>query len=232
MGIVFQLILVSGVIKYSCKATFFKGYKGIIIYALFSGIIAIACYPFIIKTDSDVFNTLMTDTALISNIAVLITIEAISGIFISIGMLNNLFESKLHKWIRVLKLMPGVIIIGIIFYMELSLFRTLIGIAFYRIAIVAALLCMLGIIMLSSLIKYLLPHFSTRYELKFLINILLLISAVLLNAGLADYNTGSYTVNIEYTKLLVLAGIVITGFLSGLLLYKNKRIINKIYKNK
>jgi hypothetical protein len=232
MEVVFQIILVFGVVKYCCKAGFFSGYKGIVAYTLFVGIVAIVLFPFIIKMDTNVFDKLLSNKTAVSDIAIIITIETISGILISIGMLNNLFESKMQKWIKVLKLTPGILIIGIIFYIELSLFRVMAGISFAWVAILTAFLSMLGVFGISSGIKYLLPEYSNRYELKFLINILLLVLAVLLHAGLADYNNSNYSANIEYNKLLVFSGIVITGFLFGLFLYRNKSLFKKILKSK
>jgi hypothetical protein len=230
MEIVFQFILVAGVLKYSSKATFFDGYRGIWLYSLIGGAIAMASYPIILHTDSDFFAKLMSDKGSVSNIAVVITIEAIAGMFISIGMLHNLFAAKTNKWISVLKLIPGVLIIGIVFYTELMLFRAMAGISFHWIAITASISVMMATALLSLMLKYVLPDISTRYEMKFLLNLLLLILAVLLNASLADYNTGHYRANTGYTKLLVFVGLAIAGFLVGWLLYRYKRTIHKILK--
>jgi hypothetical protein len=127
MDIVVQLILISGVLKYACKATFFKAYRGIIIYSLLGGMIALAAYPFIVKTDTDVFTRLLSNRTVVSYIAVILTIEAIGGMLISIAMLSYLFEKKRRKWIQVLKLMPGELIAGLFLYAELSLCRFMVG---------------------------------------------------------------------------------------------------------
>ena len=220
MEIVLQLILVSGLLNYSCKATFFNGYRGIVMYAVFSGIIALACYPLIVKTNSDIFNRLISEKSAVLNMAVII----------SIGMLNNLFETKQKKLTGVLRLVPGVIIAGSVYYMELLLFRTMVGISFVSTALIATALIMLAVFLTAVTIKYFLPDISARYELKFFINIILLALAVIPNAGFAGYNTANYSQGVEYRNLIIIAGIVITGFILGLLLYKTKIKIKSILK--
>jgi len=232
MGIIFQLIVVAGILKYCTKATFFRGYRGILLYSVIGGAIAIASYPVILHTDSDVFDKLMSDKNAVSNMAVLITIEAITGMFVSIGMLNNQYSAKTNKWIKMVKLLPGMLIVGIVFYAGLSLFRSMAGTSFHWIALTASISVMLGVFVLSVVLKFSLPEISTRYEMKFLVNILLLVLAIFLNAGLADYNTSHYQADVDYTKLLAFLGMAIAGFIAGYLLFKNKKIIQKFLKYK
>lgn len=230
MDIIFQLIVIAGVLKYSCKATFFNGYKGIILYTLLSGLIAFICYPVILKTNSDFFGKLVANKSIVSNIAVVITIEAISGMLISIGMLNQIFEPKKKRPSRILKLLPGLLIIGIIFYAELMLFRKMVGQPFPWIATTSVFLSMFVVFTLSLIIKKLLPDLSVRYELKFLINFALFILAIQFNAGLADYNTSNYNSTLNAVQILVFAVIVATGFLAGFFFYKQKHFFNRIFK--
>lgn len=232
MQILFQIVLILGVVKYCCKAGFFENRKAIIAYSLFAGLVAIVFYPFIIKMNTNTFDMLLSDKKMVSNIAVIITIEAISGMLISIGMLHNLFEKKKRQWVRILKLTPGVIIFGVIFYVELLLFKTIIGVGFIWISILTTFLFIFGLAGISTAIKYIFPEKSIRYELKFLVNILLFVIAVLMNAFLAGYNKSNYESNVDYTKLLVFTGIVAIGFVLGLLLYRNKGFFRRILKNK
>ena len=222
MHILFQLIIILAVAKYSCKAGFFENYKGIFIYAALAGIVAIVFYPIIITMGSNAFEKLLANKKQVADIAVVITIEAISGLLISIAMLNNLFVPKKRKWLKILKLVPGVLIIASVFYIELSVFKSFVGYHFYTLAIVTAITISAVIILLSWMIKALLPENATRYELKFLINCLLLVFAILLNAGLADYNQSVYSPGHEYLKLVVFSAIVLFGFLLGWFMFKRK----------
>jgi hypothetical protein len=227
MELLFQIIIILAFIKYCMKAGFFVHWGGMAAYALFVAVVAIAFYPFIIKTDSNVFERLLADKNGISDFAVLITIEAISGMLISVGMLGNLFSQKKQKWIKVLKLTPGVLIAGAVFYVELALFRSFAGMDFAWVAVICAVSLLMGTFLLSFLIKFLLPDYSTRYELKFLTNLILLLLSIFLNAGLADYNSSNYQANPEFTKLGVFAAIAAAGFIFGFILFKNRNILRK-----
>jgi len=227
MELLFQIIIILAVIKYCLKAGFFNHWGGIAAYALFVSVLAVAFYPFIIKTNSNVFEELLADKKSISNVAVLITIEAISGMLISIGMLGNLFSRKKQKWIKVLKLTPGILIAGAVYYIELTVFRSFAGVNFAWLAIIFAGVFLTGTLLLTYLIKNLLPDNGTRFELKFLTNVVLLLLSVFLNAGLADYNTGNYRANPEFMKLGVFTAIAATGFILGFILFKNKNIFRR-----
>lgn len=232
MGIVFQLIVVAGILKYCSKATFYRGYHGILLYSAIGGAIAIASFPVILHTNTDVFDKLMSDKNAVSNMAVLITIETIIGMFVSIGMLHNQYATKTNKWIKMVKLLPGMLIVGIVFYAGLSLFRAMAGTPFHWIALTASISVMLGVFVLAAILKLFLPDISTRNEMKFLVNILLLILAIFLNAGLAEYNTSHYQADVDHTKLVAFLGMAISGFIAGWLLFKNKKFIQKILKIK
>lgn len=232
MEILFQGILILAILKFCIKAGFFDSKKGILTYAIFAGLIAIVFYPVIIKTNTNAFSKLMLDKKAVSNIAVLITIEAISGMLISIGMLHNLFEAKKQVWIKILKLTPGILIIGAVYYIELAAFKTMAGTDFLWVAVITSTAIIIGVSVVSTGIKFLLPGNTVRYELKFIINIALLILAIMLNAGLADYNRSNYNTEVEFNKLLAFIGITVIGFLLGWILFNNKQRFRKILKIK
>ncbi len=229
MNLLFQILLILGVLKYCCKAGFFKDWRGIVIYSLFASVIAIVFYPVIIKMNTNSFDMLLSDKKKVSDIAVVVTIEAIGGMLTSIGMLHNLFEIKQNMWVKIVKILPGVILLGVVFYIELLLFKTMAGVSFIGVAVLSALLIFIGIAFVAIGIKYLLPEKAMRYELKFLINIILLVVAILMNAYLAGYNESTYEADVEYNKLLVFTGIVVVGFFVGFLLYRKKRFVKKIF---
>lgn len=222
MELLFQGILILVIFKFCIKAAFFYNKKGTLAYALFAGLIAIAFYPVIIETNTNIFSKLIVNKTAVSNIAVLITIEAISGMLISIGMLHNLFEAKKQVWIKILKLTPGILILGAIYYIELVAFKTLPGLDFFWVAVITSIVIIIGVLIVSSGIFFFMPGNTMRYELKFIINIILLILAITMNAALSDYNRSSYNANVEFNKLFVFIGILTIGFLLGWGLYKNK----------
>jgi hypothetical protein len=211
-----EIIFIFTIIKFSCKATFYRKYWGILLFAISAGAFAFAVHPFVIRNNLQVFTTIFSEKAKVTDLAIIITVEAISGIMGSIAVLQNLVNPKRKNWVAFLKLSPGIIIAGAIFYIELKAFYFFPGINFWITALIisSGLFLLTGV--LSVAIKTILPMESMRYELKFFINIVLLIVAVVLNAGLADYNQGSYHSELALPGLVVFlllgAGLGIIGY--------------------
>lgn len=222
MESILQVILILSVIKFACKATFYKSYSGVLLFAGLAGIFAYIIHPFVIKQNGDIYSVLFSDGRRVTNLAIIITLEAISGILISIGMLQNLFTPKKRNWIKLLKLSPGLLIAGAIFYIELKTFYLFPGLNFKITALITSFGLFFLITILSTIIKYLFSLESIRYELKFLLNGILLIVAIIINAGLSSYNQSRYVADINLVKLLVFILIVISLGTLGYFLNKIK----------
>ncbi len=223
-----QVILILSVIKFACKATFYKSYSGVLIFAGLASIFAYIIHPFVIQQNGDFYSIILSKSNRVTDIAVIITLEAISGILIGVVMLQNLFISKKRIWVRILKLTPGVLIAGAIFYFELKAFYCFPGLNFKLTAIIISLSLFLAIFLISVFIKKNLRTDSFRYEFKFLLNIFLLIIAIVLNAGLASYNRSSYNIESGFEKLV--SFILITFTISVLGYFLNKIKHKKQYK--
>ena len=228
MELLFQIILVLALVKYSSKASFFRHWGGMLTYACCAGLAAMLVYPAIITMESDVFEKLLSNRENVSSVAVLVTIEAIGGMLINIGMLDNLFSSKKKPLLNLLKYTPGILIFGAVFYFELAMFRHFAGARFLDLALISSLVLSSGLFLVAFGIKKTLPDDASRYELIFLTNVLLLCLSVLLNAGLADYNASSYQAEPEFVKPALLAVIAIAGFGLGYILFRHRTAIQRL----
>ncbi len=228
MELLFQIILLLALVKYSSKAAFFRHWGSTVAYACCAGLVAMLVYPTIITMESNVFEKLLSNRENVSSVAVLVTIEAISGMLISIGMLDNLFSSRKKPLLNLLKYTPGILIFGAVFYFELAMFRHFAGTRFLDLALISSLLLSSGVFLAAFGIRKLLPDDASRYELIFLTNVLLLCLSVLLNAGLADYNSGSYQAEPEFVKLAMLAVIAAAGFGLGYILFRYRTAIQRL----
>lgn len=228
MEILFQVMLVLALVKYSSKTTFFKHWGGMSAYACCAGLAALMVYPTIIMMESNVFEKLLSDQQAVSSVAVLITIEAISGMLIGIGLLDNLFSSRKKQLLNLLKYTPGLLIFGAVFYFELAMFRHFAGIRFLDLALIISLVLSAGIFLAAFGIKKILPEDASRHELIFLTNVMLLCLSILLNAGLADYSTSSYQAEPEFVKLALFTIVAATGFGLGYILFKYKTVIQRL----
>jgi uncharacterized membrane protein len=77
-----------------------------------------------------------------------------------------------------------------------------------------------------------LPEEDMRYEFKFFINIVLLIAAIILNAGLAAYNRGNYEMGPALPKLLVFISLVVIVGVIGFTIQRmaSKGKLKKLHK--
>ena len=228
MELLFQIILVLALVKYSSKAAFFRHWVGMAAFACCAGLLAVMVYPAIITMESNVFESLLSDRQAVSSVAVLVTIEAISGMLISISILENLFSSKKKPLLNLLRFTPGILIFGTIFYFELAVFRHFAGIRFFDLALWSSI-GFTSIVFLAALaIKKALPDDASRHELIFLTNTMLLCLSILFNAGLADYNASSYQAEPEPEKLAFIILVAATGFAIGYLLYNFNTVMRRI----
>jgi hypothetical protein len=211
METLFQLILVLALLKYAVKAGFFKGWRGPVIYSLIAGLIAFIFYPVIIKLESTFFEKVLSNPQQVANLAVLITLEALGGILISIGM------------VKTLRIVPGILIVGAVFYIELKVFSSITGQPFLRLAILTAFFLAAGIFLLSRGIKKAMPGLEDRYELKFLSNVLLLILAVVLNAGIFGQIPARAPPVALLSQTLAFLGLALAGGFASIILYKKRR---------
>ncbi len=231
MELLFQIILILALLQYSSKAALFKHWGGMSLFACIAGLIAYLLYPEIITIESNVFEKLLSDRQSVSSFAVLVTIEAICSMLISIGLLDNLFSSKKKPLLDTLKFFPGILIVGAVFYFELQLFRHFAGIDFFEMALLVSFALTSGIFLTAFCIKRALPDDTSRFELIFLTNIMLLFLSVLLNAGLADYNASSYQADFEPEKLAVFIGITTAGVLIGYILYNIRIAVRRFRRD-
>lgn len=228
-----QIVVLLAFVRFSCRATFFRSIWGIIAFAITVAVISFLCYPIVIEQSGDFYSTLLADATLVGNVAVLITLESIAGMLLSIGLLQTLFQNKRKTQLQKLRFLPEILIIGAVLYAEQQMFYLFPGYDFKITAILTAF-AFAGIVGgFAFLMRWALPEQGSRYELNFLINLLLLVVAILLNAGLSSYNTGNYQSNVEWQSAVVFLAVIAILFALGFGLYrlklKNKKL-NKILK--
>ncbi len=225
-----QIIVLLAFVRFACRATFFRSLKGIGVFALLVAVVSFICYPIVIEQSGDFYTTLLRDATLVGNVAVLITLEAIAGMLLSIGLLNTLFRGKKKSRLTLLRYLPEMLIIGAILYAEQQMFYAFPGFSFRLTATITAVIFALAIGGLAFLMGWALPENSGRYELNFLINVFLLCVAILLNAGLSSYNTGSYQSDVQWLSMTIFFGIIGLLVALGFGLYQLKLKNQKIKK--
>lgn len=231
MEIYIQLIFVLAIAKYCLKAALTGRFWTIILYGVIAAIIGIAIYPIVIEQPVNIIPTILLDHALVANGAVITTIEAISGIFVSVFLLDNYFMHKKSrkKSMFILKVVPGLLSILAIAYFELMFFKMRVGDDFMQTAILYCVIVFTTIVAMSTAFRYLLKAENLKLELKVLLNTGILIIGLLVNATIADYNLSQADIEIEWKAMAALAGVVTILFFAGI--YISKINIKSLYKN-
>lgn len=226
-----QLILIISIAKYCLKAALTGSLRHITLYSLIAGLIAVCIYPIVISQSMNIIDNFLSNKKIVCDASVIISLEAISGIFISLTLLDNYFKpkDKRSKLMALIKILPGVICFVGIAYFELLFFKTLVGVSFEITASIYAIIISIAIFLFSIFLKYLLNGESAKLEFKIILNILILILGLLMYSSVADYNLSNAQTTIDWKALVTISGIVMFCLLLGLLLYKInfKQLIKK-----
>lgn len=217
-----QIVVLLAFVRFACRATFFRSVWGIVVFALLVALLSFLSYPIVIEQSGDFYTTLLRDATLVGNVAVLITLEAIVGMLLSIGLLRTLFKEDKKTRLHSLKFLPEILIAGAVLYAQQQVFYQFPGYDFRITAICTAFAFAVLLGGSALIMRFVLQEQGYRYELNFLINLFLLVIGVLLNAGLSNHNTGNYASNVEWKSTIVFLLIIAIFFLLGLVLYQVK----------
>lgn len=224
MEIFVQIVFILALLKYSLKAALSGRFWIVTLYGLGAALFALAIYPFVITQPVNIISELLANHKVVTDVAVLTTIEAVSGIFISILLLDNYFmpRTQRKKSLKLLKILPGVLVFPAIAYFELLFFKMNVGVDFMLSAALYALIIFVTITLIALLIKSQMSHESIKLEMKIILNLAILVIGLFINSAVADYNLSDAQTVIEWQPLMVITAIVGVLFVIGIFLPKIK----------
>lgn len=217
MEIFVQIVFVLALLKYCLKAALTGRFWTIALYSALASLFAIAIYPFVITQPVNIISELLMNHKVVTDVAVLTTVEAVFGIFISIMLLDNYFmpPKRRKKSLLILKVLPGLLIFPAISYFELLFFKVNVGVDFTLSTIIYASILFVTIMLLSLFMKSQMKHESVKLELKIIFNLAILAIGLLINSTIADYNLSNAETVIEWQPLLAIALIAVVLFIIG-----------------
>lgn len=217
-----QLIFIIALTEYGLKAS--RSLQTLLLYATFIGIWGVIWYPWVINLPVTIAGQLLGNKEIVNTGAVLTTIEAVAGITISIKMLDDHFSSKQkqNRWVRTLKTVPGLLVLAAIPYFELLFFKMRLVDDFLTGSVVYALSVTLGMFALGLFFRTGVREPAQQLELKFLLNLAVLLGGLLINSSVAEYNISRASTEVEWSALLTM--LLLTGccILIGLMTRKLK----------
>ena len=213
-----QVIFVLALAKYCLKAAMTGRLWVMAAYAAVAAVVALVLYPAVITRPVTIVAGLLADRRLVTDGAVLTTLEATLGIFTSIYLLDNYFKPRAQRRRRifVLKVVPGVLWMLGVAYFELLFFRERVGADFRATAALYAALIFAAVLLTAWVIHTLIRRESLKLELKILLNMGILFIGLLVNATVADYNTSDAQSTVAWGALGALCGTAALLFALGL----------------
>lgn len=201
-----QLIFVIALAKYCLKAALSGNPWLIVGYAVAAAVVAFALYPFVIEQSLTVVTDMLGDKQMVADVALLTTAEAITGIFMSVYLLDNYFKPKAKrtKLAFVLKIVPGLLALCAIGYFELLFFKFRAGSDFLITASLYAALLLVGVLAVAFLIRYAMQGESLKLEVTVILNMAILVVGLLISSSVADYNISHAQATIEWAALITL----------------------------
>ncbi len=215
-------------IKFCLKAASTSRPWVVILYAVGASLISLLMYPLVIEQPLTIISELLASEKFVVDIAVITSVESIAGIFMSVLLLDNYFmeKAKRKKYLKILKVIPGVVFIFGIAYFQLQFFKLRIGANFLSTAILYSAIIFTITLITAFLIREAVKSESLRLELKVLLNIAILIIGLLVSSSVADYNSSDAETVVEWKALgtMVLLGsfTILIGYIFPKIKPKNK----------
>lgn len=222
MEVFVQIVFILALLKYCLKAASTGSFWIVSIYGVVAALFAIAIYPFVINQPVNIISEVLTNHKVVTDGAVLTTIEAVAGVFISILLLDNYFMpvQKQRRYLKVLKMFPGVLVFPAIAYFQLLFFKMNVGVDFTLSAIIYAFILFAAITLVSLFIKSHMSEESLKLELQIMLNLGILVIGLLINSTAADYSLSNAEMVVEWQPLLAIVVIALVLFIIGVYLPK------------
>lgn len=217
MELYIQAIFVMAILKYCLKAALQSRFRIMLLYPLGAAAFALCIFPIIIKMPLTLTQQALADTNMVGNMAIVITIEAIAGIIISIKLLDNYFRPKEQRsrFLKILKVTPGVLALAGIGYFESVFFGLKSGRPFAETAEIFAAAAFFSMLLITLAIRYGAKGESLKLEMKMLLNLFILGLGMLVNSTEADYSTSNSVSETDPLALCAIAAIALIAAATG-----------------
>lgn len=221
------LVCFNYIVKQTCRKRYLTTLSAIAA-ALFTGLM----WPYAIEQSKSQISKWITDTTLMLNIAVVLTLEVL------IQMAFCIMEAKMQDSgkaktatiliYKMLRWFPGIMVYPVLFSILVSLIFSTPGVSFHLVAWCMALAVMTVIPSASWLIKWLMPEKEIRLEVLFLSNAILAVMGIIATVNGKTAVEGNNT--IDWAALIGVIIMTLIGLAAGTIYYKMKT--NKLIKKK
>ena len=225
MKTVIVVIMIFVCINCILKQTYRKYYMVFLssaVYALFVGLM----WPFAIEQSASNISHWLSDTALMLNIAVILTLSVIVQMafcFLHVQVhTTNKVKPLYTRVYRILLWAPDLLIFPVLFYILVTAIFLHSGVSFQLVAWLLAAIIFIVIPVATFVVKLILPESSIRIEILFLSNAFIAVLGIIASVNGKTAVTGVSFVN--WISLAAICMFAVIGLVCGLTLYKIKKI--------
>ncbi len=208
--------------------------KSKLLPVIFFALISVALYfmyPYAIEQSYAKFKAITQNKQLMSNLVVLQVIECLSGLLFSIFLIRIFYKEKVRQIFKYFIFFPGFVIFPTVFYAESAVFLNVSGLNFQFLAIITAIVIPAFILATKALVRFVVPEYDLRLEIKFILHILQLMISVIISVSLFTQPTTNLMSDFHILQLLAFFGLVFLLAAAGLLKY-NRQLGKQISNQK
>ncbi|MDE7356200.1 MAG: hypothetical protein K2N21_05470 [Rikenellaceae bacterium] len=227
-----EFIFVLAAVKYCLSAALTRRVWLMALYGAVMAVAAFAIYPVVIGWRGDMAERMLANGSVVADAALLITVEAAAGIFVSVFVLDNYFMPSHKRRLRVfvLKVLPGVVCFFAAAYFESLFFRSFAGVEFAAGAAIYSCMLFAAVFGGSVAVSRLMPGESVKLESRIMLDMVMLFAALFINASVASYNTSSSHVEVNAAPVAALAAIVAAGVAAGYGCYRMAPAARRLWR--
>ncbi len=225
-----SILLLLALLSFVIQLSLLKSNLPVIILLMMVSVGIYLAYPFAIEQSYSKFQEMLTKQEIVSNFLVVQIVECIAGVLLSIFLIRMFYNEPVISVFRYLNYFPGIIILPAFFYMESFIFLNIPGVSFKLLALLIALFVPAFIFGFIKLIRYFIPEYDLRLELKFVLHIIQLLVAIIVSVKLFRLPVKSAITDIPLMQLAVLFFLLIGTGIVGFVLYNRK--IRKLLSEK
>ncbi len=209
----FSLIIQLSLIENKLAAIVFFALSSIMLYIF---------YPYAIEQSYSKFKLLIENKHTVSNFMVLQIVECLLGLMFSIFLIRMFYKERVHRFFKYFSYFPGFIIFPAFFYTESAMFLNISGMNFQLLAILTAIALPAIVIGMKIMIKLLIPEYDLRLELKFILHILQLTTAIIISINLFKLPTANLVSEFHISQLLIFVALILAFGTIGFVRYHRK----------
>jgi len=220
MELIIQILMLFILINCILKLSFWKPWQAAIFSLICAAFVIWTCQFAILQSKTQIADYL-TNTKVMQDAAVLITIESTICFAFCFAALRDMFGKKVKRWIEPLYWYPSLLIFPVLFYSLTQMIFAMPGTDFNTISYLLGGGVLIGLPALSYLIKCLYPEKELRLEVYFLVSLFVCVIGLITTVnGNVTYAAVEEPLNVK--ALLLSLGLFAVTFLLGYLWNKAK----------